>query len=85
MEGPRIRCPRLGGEVPLAYCLKEGGHLPCQRTVNCWGPFFPVEAYLRERLTPRQWDECFNRKQKEKIVSLIDLIETAQRGAGQKG
>ncbi len=83
MEELRIRCPRLGGEVTLAYCLKEGGDLPCQRSLNCWEAFFPIEAYLREKLPPRQWDDCFKRKPKEKIVSLIDLIETAQKSAGK--
>ncbi len=81
MEQLQMRCPRLGGEVTFDYCLKEGGDLPCPRTVRCWGPYMPVEAYLRQHLTREQWDRCFNREPGEKIASLIELIETAKKGA----
>ncbi|MHC1724420.1 MAG: hypothetical protein AB9866_00060 [Syntrophobacteraceae bacterium] len=75
-----MRCPRLGGEVPLSYCLKEGGSLPCARTLACWQPIFPIEVYLSKKLTQREWDECFNRQTKSKVVSLIELIEEAKGG-----
>lgn len=73
-----MRCPRLGGEVPISYCLKEGGSLPCARTIACWQPIFPVEGYLRAKLTESEWDACFNRQGKSKVVSLIELIEEAK-------
>ncbi len=75
-----IRCPRLGGEVPFSYCLKEAGELPCHRTLVCWQPFFPVEAWLKERLSADQWELCFSRTQREKMVSLVELIEKAKDG-----
>ena len=74
-----IRCPRLGGEVSLFYCLKEGGDIPCSRTIVCWQQYFDVEAQLRSRLTEEQWDRCFGKTPKEKIVSLVELIEAAQK------
>ncbi|MBW1739991.1 MAG: hypothetical protein JRJ42_02520 [Deltaproteobacteria bacterium] len=74
-----IRCPRLGGEVTFAYCQKEGGDLPCPRIIACWQPYFPVETYLRGRLTQPEWDRCFNRPQKDKMATLIELIEKAKR------
>lgn len=74
-----LRCPKLGGEVTFAYCLMEGGDLPCPRTIVCWQPYFPVENLLREKLTQEQWDRCFGQKPKEKIVSLIELIEVAKK------
>lgn len=77
LERLRLRCPRLGGEVPLLYCLKEGGNLPCRRIVICWQPYFPVEACLKARLSPRQWEEYLNDKPKEKIVTLVELAEEA--------
>jgi hypothetical protein len=82
-DQPILRCPRLGGEVTFGYCWSEGGDLPCQRILNCWQPFFPVEKYLREKLTPQQWERCFDRKPKEKICTLIELVEQAQRHTGQ--
>ncbi len=74
-----LRCPRLGGEVTFAYCLREGGDLPCPRTITCWQPYFPVETYLRTRLTQHQWERCFNQRPKEKVVTLIELIEAAKK------
>jgi hypothetical protein len=76
-----MRCPRLGGEAPFTYCLQEAGELPCHRIVVCWQPFFPVEACLRKMLSPEKWEEFTARKPKEKIASLVELIEEAKRKA----
>ena len=78
-EHLETRCPRLGGEVTFAYCETEGGDLPCPRILACWQPYFPVEVYLRERLTEAQWDRCFNRPAKDKVTTLIELIEAAKK------
>lgn len=77
-----IRCPRLGGEVTFAYCQREAGDLPCSRTIACWQTYFPVEVYLRKKLTQTQWERCFNQKPKEKIITLIELIEAAKSRKG---
>lgn len=74
----KIRCPKLGGEVSLDYCLQEGGDLPCSRIIVCWQARLPVERLLRERLSPEQWDRCFNRPPKDKVVSLVELVEAAK-------
>jgi len=78
-EQMEIRCPKLGGQVTFAYCLKEAGELPCARIINCWQPYFPVEDYLRKRLTDADWECCFNKKPKEKILTLLELIEAAKK------
>jgi hypothetical protein len=74
-----IRCPRLGGEVFLEYCLKENAGLPCSKTIECWQPYCPIATYLQEKLTEEQWERCFHRTPKEKVVSLVELVETAKR------
>jgi len=74
-----IRCPRLGGEVTFAYCQKEGGDLPCPRILTCWQPHFAVDAYLKEKLTETEWDSCFNRPPKDKVTTLIEMIEAAKK------
>ena len=56
LEQMEIRCPKLGGQVTFAYCLKEAVELPCPRIINCWQPYFPVEDYIRKRLTDADWD-----------------------------
>ncbi len=76
--------PRLGGETPFTYCLREGGDIPCRRIVVCWQAYFPVEAYLRKTLSPSKWEEFVNGKPKEKIVSLLELIEEAKRQADEE-
>ena len=77
-KGLELRCPKLGGEVTFAYCLVEGEGLPCSRTIACWQQYFPVETHLRAKLTQEQWDRCFGKTPKEKIVSLVELIEAAK-------
>lgn len=73
-----IRCPRLGGQVTFAYCRKEGGALPCQRTILCWQGRFPVEAFLRSVLTAEDWERWMDQSPKEKVVTLLELIEAAK-------
>jgi hypothetical protein len=80
-QGLWMRCPRLGGEAPFTYCLQEAGNLPCHRIIACWQAFFPVEAYLRKTLSPQKWEEFAGRKPKEKITSLLELIEEAKGGS----
>lgn len=74
-----IRCPRLGGEVSFAYCKKEGGDLPCPRIIACWQVHIPVEAFLRKILTQKEWDLFFNRPPKDKVTTLMELIEAAKK------
>jgi len=79
-----IRCPRLGGEVTFSYCRKEGGGLPCQRIITCWSPFFPIEQYLRETMTADTWDAFVRQIPKDKVTTIIELIEEAKKRAKQK-
>ncbi|HYA15705.1 MAG TPA: hypothetical protein VEF33_15320 [Syntrophales bacterium] len=74
-----IRCPRLGGEVKFSYCRKEGGGLPCLRVITCWYPYFPVEQHLRESMTTASWNNFVLKVPKDKVTTLIELIEEAKR------
>jgi len=74
-----IRCPRLGGEVPFSYCEREAGELPCRQIVRCWEAGFPVEAYLRETLSPGARERYCHQEPKDRMTTLIDLAEAAQR------
>ena len=76
-----LRCTRLGGEVKFSYCRKEGGDLPCHRVINCWYPFFPVEQYLRGTMTEESWNAFVSDMPKDKITTLIELIEAAKKRA----
>jgi hypothetical protein len=74
-----VRCPRLGGEVMFQYCKEEGGDLPCPRILSCWSSFFPVEAYLRDQISSENWDRFTGQVPKDKVSTLLELIERAKR------
>jgi hypothetical protein len=74
-----IRCPKLGGQVTFAYCRREAGTIPCQRTVVCWQRTFPVEAFLESILSEEDWVRWANQNPKEKMTTLLELIEEAKK------
>jgi len=75
----QIRCPRLGGEVTFAYCRVEGGDIPCMRIIACWQSCLSIAGYLEEILTPAQTERFCGLRPKDKVVSLIELIESAKK------
>ncbi len=74
-----IRCPRLGGEVTFAYCRMEGDDFPCMRIIQCWEACLPIAGFLRKTLTPAQAERFREQRPKEKLVSLVELVETTKR------
>jgi hypothetical protein len=72
------RCPRLGHEITFAYCLKESFDLPCSRIVHCWSSVLDVEALLQKELSPDMWQKFINFQPKDKVTSIIELIEAAK-------
>lgn len=79
-----MRCPRLGGEVKFFYCAREGGDLPCLRIIDCWQAFFPVETYLRGRMSQESWEKFSRQVPKNKVATLIELIEAAKKRTKQR-
>lgn len=78
-----MRCPRLGGEVTFSYCEREAGDLPCRQTIRCWESGFPVETYLRDTLAPDLWDRFCGQVPRERMTTLLDIVDAAKRR--QKG
>ncbi|MBN1383043.1 MAG: hypothetical protein JXA41_15365 [Deltaproteobacteria bacterium] len=78
-----IRCPRLGGEVKFAYCRRESGDRPCARTITCWQSFFPVEQFLKDNMPEEDWERFTREQPKDKVTTLIDLIEAAKKRRNQ--
>jgi hypothetical protein len=79
-----MRCPRLGDEVPFSYCEKEGGTFPCRQVVRCWEAGFPVEATLRQSLGEEAWEYFCGLAPKDRLTTLLDLVEAAKRRRQQK-
>ncbi|SEM16172.1 hypothetical protein SAMN04489760_105158 [Syntrophus gentianae] len=80
----QIRCPRLGHEVPFAYCRREAGELPCFRVLLCWQSRIPAEDILRKTLSPEAWERFCRQESKDKVSSLIALIEAAKKRGKEK-
>lgn len=74
-----IRCPRLGHQISFSYCRSENKGLPCFKILGCWQDRFLVEEYLREILTPDEWEKTFESQKVPKLLSLVELIEEAKR------
>lgn len=75
----KIRCRKLGHLIYFSYCRTENDGLPCIKTLDCWFPHFSVEAFLRDKLTPEEFAEAFAKVPKPKVLSLVELIERAQK------
>ena len=73
-----VRCPRLGDEMAFSYCLRESGAFPCSRIVSCWSVVFDVESFLHKNMTDQDWLRFNNAKPKDKVTSLIEIIEAAK-------
>ena len=74
-----IRCPRLGHQIYFSYCRSENKGIPCFKTLDCWHGHFDVEAFLRTQLNAKQWEAIFVRKVRPKVLTLVELIEKAQK------
>lgn len=79
-----IRCPRLGHEIGFSYCRQESGDLPCPRILSCWRPFFPVESFVKGYLPPDLWEGFIRQAPREKVITLVDLIEAAKKRRAEK-
>jgi hypothetical protein len=75
----QIRCSKLGHQIHFSYCRRENFGLPCARIITCWHPYFSVEKFLRHELSEGEWKDTFETKPKAKAVTLIELIEQAQK------
>ena len=79
IDNKLVRCPRLGDEMAFSYCFQESGRLPCSRIISCWSPVFDVESFLHKNMTDQDWQNFNNARPKDKVTSLIEIIEAAKR------
>ncbi|MFZ7110947.1 MAG: hypothetical protein ACOWYE_04625 [Desulfatiglandales bacterium] len=78
-ESYTIRCPRLGHQIPFSYCRSENRGLPCFKCLDCWYEHFLIEDWLRNALTPEEWQKAFERPTGGKMLSLVELIQEAKK------
>ena len=75
----QIRCSKLGHQISFSYCRKENLGIPCVRVLTCWHPYFRVADYLRQELSEKEWQDAIESPVKPKILTLVELIEQAQK------
>jgi hypothetical protein len=79
----QIRCPKLGHQVSFGYCSVEDLGEPCSRCIGCWAEHFDVESHFRGVLSSECFESRFGQPPKPKVVTLVELIERAQRIAAK--
>lgn len=78
-EGHKIRCPKLGHQIPFSYCRFEQVDFPCSKILDCWHEHFNVVDHLKEVLAPEVIEKLLHPIQKPKVLSLLELIEKAKK------
>ena len=69
------RCPRLGGDVPLSYCLKENGGLPCRFILGCFRDLGDeLLRVLRDNFSQEELKKAFS-PPKDPYLRLLETIE----------
>ncbi|MBW1944684.1 MAG: hypothetical protein JRJ51_17880 [Deltaproteobacteria bacterium] len=74
----KIRCPKLGHQIAFSYCRVENRGSPCFKTLDCWYPHFLVEEFLKEHLTPEEWEKTFEKPTRPKMLTLVELVQQAK-------
>jgi hypothetical protein len=67
-----LRCPRLGGEVHLTYCLEESAGRPCIRTLQCWQAVPQVWSRLMERLPEEEKNRLLDPVPRDRMSIILD-------------
>ncbi len=80
----KIRCPRLGHEVPFTYCRAENAGIPCFKALDCWHDHFDVVTCFTQTLSKDEFAAAFMHQGRPKIQTLMDLITQAQTRVSEK-
>lgn len=79
------RCPRLGHDIAFEYCLMSGeDDFICWKALDCWWEIFDVETYLKASLHEREYSRLAEKKPKNKVASILEVVEAAKKRTGTK-
>ena len=79
----RIYCRRLGHWLNFSYCRQEKDGLPCLKIMDCWFEKLSIEDFLKENYKEEEISYLF-KPSKQKITSIIELIEQAKNRTNKK-
>ena len=68
----------LGHEVGFDYCRNPGSDKPCRKIFDCWYDKFDVVTFIKQNYGEEMIAKL-NAPPKPKILSLLELIEQAQK------
>ena len=67
----------LGHLVPFTYCRAPGSDVPCRRIMDCWHERIEIESYLKDILTPEEFEQV-KVPPKPKVLQLLELVQKAR-------
>jgi len=67
----------LGHTVAFNYCRSINSGSPCRKIFDCWFESFPVEEFMNSHYSKQEIEKIIA-PPKEKILSLLELIEQAK-------
>ena len=76
-DSERIYCRKLGHELDFKYCRQEQDFLPCSKLLNCWFQRIAIEDYFQKHFSEAERIKILS-PPKDKILSLVDIIEKAK-------
>ena len=83
-DDQKIRCRRLGHDVPLAYCRTQEGSTLCPLIRDCWWEILDIDDYLRAHLDDEEYAALGRRRPPPpRLAKMIELAIQARQQADE--
>jgi len=73
----------LGHHLTFAYCRQTASKQPCRKIFDCWFEKLDIGQFIKENFTKEQINTLLA-PPKAKMVSLVELIQQAQKNAKEQ-
>ena len=73
----------LGHHLTFAYCRQTASGQPCRKIFDCWFEKLDIGQFIKENFTEEQIKTLLA-PPKDKMVSLVELIQQAQKNAKEQ-
>ena len=73
----------LGHHLTFAYCRQTASEQPCRKIFDCWFDKLDIKQFIKENFTKEQIKNLLA-PPKAKMVSLVELIQQAQKNAKEQ-
>ena len=79
-DNEKMYCRMLGHHITFSYCRAPGSKRPCRKIFDCWYNTFDITQFMQEHFSDEEI-KAILAPPKDKMVSLIELIEQAKANA----